>query len=74
MSKDRESPIGVTNWPKPTAFIPMAIRDKPYTAAMVGFGSGMGPTIYYPTFTSKTRLCRNRRRNDELSKRFYALQ
>ncbi len=43
MSKDRESPIGSDELTQAaTAFIPMAMRDKPYTAAMVGFGSGMG--------------------------------
>lgn len=43
MSKDRESPINSDELTQAaTAFIPMAMRNEPYDAAMVGFGSGMG--------------------------------
>ncbi len=43
MSKDRESPISSDELTQAaTAFMPMAVMDKPYDAAMVGFGSGMG--------------------------------
>lgn len=43
MSKDRESPISSDELTQAaTAFIPMAMRNEPYDAAMVGFGSGMG--------------------------------
>ncbi|SOD15722.1 Predicted spermidine synthase with an N-terminal membrane domain [Fibrobacter sp. UWB16] len=43
MSKNRERPIeGDELTQAATAFMPMAMKDKPYDAAMVGFGSGMG--------------------------------
>ncbi len=43
MSKNREKPIeGDELTQAATAFMPMAMKDKPYDAAMVGFGSGMG--------------------------------
>lgn len=43
MSKDRNSPIsGDELTQAATAFMPMAVKTKPYDAAMVGFGSGMG--------------------------------
>lgn len=43
LSKNRDVPIeGDELTQAATAFMPMAMRDKPYTAAMVGFGSGMG--------------------------------
>ncbi len=43
MSKNRENPIeGDELTQAATAFMPMAVKDKPYDAAMVGFGSGMG--------------------------------
>ena len=43
LSKDRESPISSDELTQAaTAFMPMAVMDKPYDAAMVGFGSGMG--------------------------------
>ena len=43
MSKNRERPIeGDELTQAATAFMPMAVKDKPYDAAMVGFGSGMG--------------------------------
>ncbi|PWJ64908.1 MULTISPECIES: spermidine synthase [unclassified Fibrobacter] len=43
MSKDREAPISSDELTQAaTAFMPMAVMDKPYDAAMVGFGSGMG--------------------------------
>ncbi|HHX15376.1 MAG TPA: fused MFS/spermidine synthase [Fibrobacter sp.] len=43
MSKNREVPIGGDELTQAaTAFIPMAMRNEPYDAAMVGFGSGMG--------------------------------
>lgn len=44
--KDRTKPVeGDELTQAATAFIPMATRDKPYTAGMVGFGSGM--SAYY---------------------------
>jgi Predicted spermidine synthase with an N-terminal membrane domain len=43
MSKDRNHPIeGDELTQAATAFMPMAVMSKPYDAAMVGFGSGMG--------------------------------
>ncbi|MCF0223983.1 MAG: fused MFS/spermidine synthase [Fibrobacter sp.] len=41
--KDRTQPISSDELTQAaTAFMPMAVKDKPYDAAMVGFGSGMG--------------------------------
>jgi predicted membrane-bound spermidine synthase len=46
LSKDRDVPLGSDELTQAaTAFIPMATLDKPYDAAMVGFGSGM--SAYY---------------------------
>ena len=43
LGKDRSRPIeGDELTQAATAFMPMAVKDKPYDAAMVGFGSGMG--------------------------------
>lgn len=43
LGKNRENPIeGDELTQAATAFMPMAVKDKPYDAAMVGFGSGMG--------------------------------
>ncbi|MBO7384502.1 MAG: fused MFS/spermidine synthase [Fibrobacter sp.] len=43
MSKDRSHPIeGDELTQAATAFMPMAVKNEPYDAAMVGFGSGMG--------------------------------
>ena len=43
MSKNREHPIeGDELTQAATAFMPMAVKNEPYDAAMVGFGSGMG--------------------------------
>ena len=43
LDKDREKPISSDELTQAaTAFMPMAVMDKPYDAAMVGFGSGMG--------------------------------
>lgn len=43
MSKNRERPIeGDELTQAATAFMPMAVKNEPYDAAMVGFGSGMG--------------------------------
>ena len=46
MSKDRSLPLsGDELTQAATAFVPMAMRDKPYEAAMIGFGSGM--SVHY---------------------------
>lgn len=43
LGKDRSRPIeGDELTQAATAFMPMAVKDQPYDAAMVGFGSGMG--------------------------------
>lgn len=43
MSKDRMSPISSDELTQAaTAFMPMAVKTEPYSAAMIGFGSGMG--------------------------------
>lgn len=43
LSKDRTQPISSDELTQAaTAFMPMAVETKPYDAAMVGFGSGMG--------------------------------
>lgn len=43
LNKDRTQPIASDELTQAaTAFMPMAVMDKPYDAAMVGFGSGMG--------------------------------
>ncbi len=43
LAKDRAKPIsGDELTQSATAFMPMAMRNKPYNAAMIGLGSGMG--------------------------------
>lgn len=43
LRKDRNEPVaGDEITQAATAFVPIAMRDKPYDAAMVGLGSGMG--------------------------------
>jgi len=43
LAKDRTKPIsGDELTQSATAFMPMAMRNKPYNAAMIGLGSGMG--------------------------------